>query len=137
MRLVVDSNILFATVIRRGKTLELIESDKLKLFSPSFSLGEVEEHRSEILKMSGFTSDELTLFIELLKDEIKFVPLKEYIKFLEKSMHLVPDSDDVDFFALALKLGCPVWSNDPHFKMQSEVRVFTTKELVEFLSKIK
>ncbi len=37
-------------------------------------------------------------------------------------------------FSKSLALNkCPIWSNDPHFKEQSLVRVFTTEELVEYL----
>jgi len=55
MKLVADSNVLFASIIGRGKTLEAIESDKLELISPSFSVGEITEHKSEILETTGFT----------------------------------------------------------------------------------
>lgn len=134
MKLVVDSNVLFATVIRRSKTLELIESDRLDLFSPMFALGEIEEHKSEVIKKSGFSDEELVLFIELLKGEVKFISIDEYVRFFEKTMYLSVDPDDIDFLALALKLNCAVWSNDPDFSIQSEVRVFSTKGLIEFLS---
>lgn len=136
MKLVADSNVLFATIIRRGRTLKLLESDKLELFSPLFALGEIDEHKLEIIKKSGLSDDELVLFIELLRGEIEFVPIEEYIGFFERAMHLSVDPDDVDFFALALRLNCPVWSNDPHFSMQREVRIFSTEGLEEFLSKI-
>lgn len=103
MKLVVDSNVLFAAVVRRGKSLEVIKSKRVELMSPSFSLDEIREHKLEVMKKTGFTEEELELFIELLKNEITFVPLKQYIKYLEKAMHLSVDSDDVDFFALSLQ----------------------------------
>lgn len=133
MKLVVDSTVLFATIIRRGKTLELIESDRLELFSPLFALGEIDEHKQEIIKKSGLSADELMLFIELLRGEVKFIPLDEYVKFFETAMHLSVDPDDIDFLALALKLNCPIWSNDPDFSMQPEVKVFSTGKLIELL----
>ena len=54
--------------------------------------------------------------------------------FLDKANKLISDPDDTEYLALSLALNkCPIWSNDPHFKEQSVVRIFTTKELVEFL----
>jgi len=38
----------------------------------------------------------------------------------------------VDFFALAIKLDCGIWSNEKALKeKQTKVGVFNTKELVE------
>lgn len=36
-----------------------------------------------------------------------------------------PDIDDVLYLALALKLNCPVWSNDRKLKNQNAVRIYT------------
>lgn len=40
-----------------------------------------------------------------------------------------PDKDDVDYFALALKLDIGIWSNDKLLKGQSVVKVFNTMEM--------
>lgn len=47
---------------------------------------------------------------------------------------MIPDKDDVDFVALALKLNLPLWSNDSRLKEQSLVKVLSTRELVEILA---
>ena len=52
---------------------------------------------------------------------------KEYTEFVK----------DIDFFALAVKIGCPIWSNDKLFKKQSEVLVFTTIEIIELFDTLK
>ena len=38
------------------------------------------------------------------------------------------------YFALALKLDCPIWSNEKAFKKQSVVKAFSTSDLISFLS---
>lgn len=40
------------------------------------------------------------------------------------------DEKDAPFLALAMQLGCPVWSNDRHFQRQNEVRVYTTRDIL-------
>jgi predicted nucleic acid-binding protein len=45
-----------------------------------------------------------------------------------------PDPDDVAYFALALQLRCPLWSNDKRLKEQNEVHVLTTTELAALLA---
>jgi predicted nucleic acid-binding protein len=41
------------------------------------------------------------------------------------------DKKDVPFIAAALALNCSIWSDDKHFKKQKEIKIFTTKEVME------
>jgi len=41
------------------------------------------------------------------------------------------DKDDVIFIACALAFDCSIWSDDKHFKKQKEIKVFTTKDILE------
>jgi len=41
-----------------------------------------------------------------------------------------PDINDVPYLALALKLNCPVWSNDRKLKNQNAVRIYSTQEII-------
>ncbi|HID40035.1 MAG TPA: hypothetical protein EYP36_11045, partial [Calditrichaeota bacterium] len=40
---------------------------------------------------------------------------------------------DVQFIAAALATKSTIWSDDKHFKKQDEVKILTTKELIEML----
>ena len=50
MYLIVDANILFAALIKQGKTDELLFVDHLHLFAPEFILIEFEKYKKEILQ---------------------------------------------------------------------------------------
>ncbi|PIN85274.1 MAG: hypothetical protein COV47_03030 [Candidatus Diapherotrites archaeon CG11_big_fil_rev_8_21_14_0_20_37_9] len=39
-----------------------------------------------------------------------------------------PDPKDVPYFALALKLRCPIWTNDKLLKKQKKVKIISTSE---------
>jgi predicted nucleic acid-binding protein len=41
------------------------------------------------------------------------------------------DVKDTPFLALALQLGCPLWSNDKHFQGLEGVLVYSTEAFVE------
>ena len=43
------------------------------------------------------------------------------------------DEKDAPILALAMQLGCPVWSNDRHFQRQTIVKVYTTEDIVKLL----
>jgi len=71
------------------------------------------------------------LIRRLLTVTITFVDSVEYSGFLARAIELSPDPDDVDFFGLALKLECPIWSEDRRMGHgQCQVKVFSTRELV-------
>ena len=90
----------------------------------------------EISRKSGLTEDESLAFLLLLLPSIKLIKLDEYKEFLPRAKEIAPDVDDVEYFALALKFNCPIWSEDLELKKQSVVRVLTTAELLKELKKL-
>ena len=46
---------------------------------------------------------------------------------------LAPHLKDVEYFALALKLDCPIWAQEKAFKKQSGVKIFATSDLFPLL----
>ncbi len=133
MLLVVDATIFTSGLVARGFTLELFFSDKLQLIVPDWIFAEIEEHKEEILKRSGLSEDEFNLFINLLITRVDIVPAEEFKEYLSKAEKISPDPDDVQYFALALKHNCPVWSNDQDFKQQSVVKALTTEDVAKLL----
>jgi predicted nucleic acid-binding protein len=67
--------------------------------------------------------------VGILKKRITSVPNEETEKFLSEARKISPDKGDADYFALALKLGCPIWSNDKMLKKQDTIVVYSTEEL--------
>ena len=135
MLLVVDANELFSALIGKGRRLRLFFDSRLELISPEFILSEFEEHLDEISRKSGLAEDETLAFLILLLPSIKLIKFDEYKEFLPRAKEIAPDVDDVEYFALALKFNCPIWSEDLKLKKQSVVRVLTTAELLRELKK--
>ncbi len=137
MELVIDATVLFTGLIGTGTTKDIIFSDAVKLYCPESLFKEVEEHKSRIKILSNLSSVELNLLLNKLKEKIKSFSLSKYEKFIKQSNSIISDKDDTEYLALSLALNkIPVWSNDPHFKEQSLVKVFNTKELVEKLKSL-
>ena len=133
MDFVVDTNVLFTFFWERSFTRKLLVKQELDLFSPEFALEEINSHCDEILKKTGISLEEFKRLRRELAIFVEFIPLEEYSTFMENAS-AIPDTDDVDFVALALKLDCTIWSNDKELKQQTVVNVFSTSDLVSFLS---
>ncbi len=132
MRLVVDTNILFSFFWKGSFLAKIMVLQELELFSPEYALEEIKKYEKEIRIKTGLSQDEFNKKRAELPVFIAFIPLKEYHEFLKK-LKEIPDKNDVDFLALALKLKCPLWSNDIALKKQGQIKTVTTKELLKEL----
>ena len=131
MDVVVDANILFASIIKEGVTIRLIFTDELHLFAPEFLLSEFSKHREEILEKTYRSEDEFNKLIEVISRRINFVPKEEIDPFMKNAEKISPDPDDSMYFALAMRIGAAIWSNDSRLKNQNKIKVHTTSELIK------
>ena len=141
MKLVVDTNILFSFFKKDSFTQKLIVDSSLELISPELALEELEKYSEELSIKSKIPIDDINLMFSLLKEYVEFVPLTKYkngfktaLKFAKNFEQKEVDEflDDIDFFALALKKDCAIWSKDALFKKQSVIKVFDTTELAKY-----
>lgn len=131
MELVVDTNILYSFFWKNSLTRKLLMKMGLELFSPEFALEEINLHISDILKKTGISEEEFKQIRKDLAIAVSFIPLEEYSELLKQASKISPDSEDIDFLALALKLKLPLWSNDAELKKQNKVVIFSTSELLD------
>jgi predicted nucleic acid-binding protein len=129
VRLVADTNILFSFFWKKSLSRKIMSSDAAELFSPEFALEEINAYESEICRKTGLSKGEFRESRKELALLVGFVPVEEYRRFF-KSLLSVPDKDDIDFLALALHIGCPIWSQDKALKRQGAVTVYSTAELL-------
>ncbi|MFA5020072.1 MAG: PIN domain-containing protein [Candidatus Pacearchaeota archaeon] len=135
MDFVVDANILISALISiEGKTCDLLFDDKLKLYSPEFLITEIEKHKDEILGKADISESELNLFLLLVFSRINLIPYDEFKECAEEARRISPDINDTEYFALALKFNCPIWSNDKKLKEQNKIIAYSTQEVINLLS---
>jgi len=135
MKLVLDNNSLFSVMNPMSTSAYLFASIKSKFIAPKFIKSELDEHKEECLIKSKLSKHEFDIWQKEVFQSIEFFEASKYESFLDKSADLISDPDDVDFLALALLTKSSIWSNDPHLKEQSLVRVFTTSDLVKLFLK--
>ena len=133
MDLVVDANVIFAALIKKSKSEELLFNEKFHFFTPEYFFIELEKHNKEILRKTKRTEKEFQRLLEVLKKRIVLVPLEELLPYLDKAKKICLDPDDVAYFALALRLNCSIWSNDKELKNQDVIGVYSTKDIDEMV----
>lgn len=131
MKFVVDANILFSLAKSSSAANSIISNFSLKLIAPDFALIELHKYKKELSKKSGL---DFNSAINSLKEKVIFADKSEYSKLIKKFSSKISDEKDIVYLALASKLKLPIWSNDSHFKEQSEIEIFTTADLIELFN---
>jgi len=144
MRIVIDANVLFAALLARGKTAELLFSESIEPLAPELLFIELERNMDELLEKTKLKEEYVNILLALLKERVRIIPKEEFSDKLSKANELLRGhSKDTEFVALALKLGCPLWSKEKRLKRipglvvleADEVAAASKGELAESLAK--
>ena len=131
MKLVVDANILFSFFKKDSFTRRFILSHpEIELFTPLYVFDELEEHKEEIKSKARIGDIVFELSKKELLEYVTIVPLDEFEDSWAEAKQTSPDPDDAEYLAVALSLGCAIWSKDRDLKeKQSRVKVFSTSDM--------
>ncbi|MFA5797613.1 MAG: PIN domain-containing protein [Candidatus Woesearchaeota archaeon] len=130
MKLVVDTNILFSYFWRYSITRRILLSQNMELVAPEFALEEINKYKKDIITKNNLTTEEFEHIKFDLAIAITFIPLEKYAASFKVALSVCPDPNDIDFFALAITLKLPIWSNDTKLKEQNKIKILTTTELL-------
>jgi predicted nucleic acid-binding protein len=138
MRLVLDTNILIAALIKDSLTRKFFFLPEFELLLPEYALEEVNRHRAKIARHSHLTYREIDLLLSLLLESVTVVPAKKLLPHLKSAEALIGDidKDDVPFVALALAVeNDGIWSNDRAFENLPGIKLWKTSDLKAYLQK--
>jgi predicted nucleic acid-binding protein len=132
MRLVLDTNILVAALIKNSITRRILLLPDLEFLLPAFALDELARHRAKIVRAARLKVDEVDLLLTLLLTSVVVVPFERIAPFPPAADALMGaiDPDDVPFVALALaEEHDGIWSNDRAFEKIPGIKLWTTTGL--------
>jgi predicted nucleic acid-binding protein len=133
LTLIIDSNVLISALIKNGFTRKILTHFDLNFVFPEYGIEEIYSYKKLIMKKSGINEKEFDVLLLRLLKYIQLIPLDMIIKYRIEANDIMGkiDKKDVPFIAAALALNCSIWSDDKHFKKQKEIKIFTTKEVME------
>jgi len=105
----------------------------LELYAPKYIFDEINNHKDFILNRTNFSDLEFEEFMGVLTARLKIIQESDFDSFKENARLICPDEDDILYFALAMALKCPIWSNDKLLKQQDKVKIYFTEEITKFL----
>lgn len=139
MRLVIDTNILIAALIRDSVTREIIMNSGWTFYYPFVAMEEIMKYKSLILNKSCLDEADYEILIRKLIGKMNLIEQYRMLPFLESAYGIIGkiDKNDVPFIALALAIDNDgLWSDDSDFDKQKEIRVWKTKDIIGFFQDI-
>jgi len=134
MKIVVDSNRLFAALAKEGTTRILLMHPAFEFVAPEYIVHELRTHLRRICEITSTTRAEGELLFALLSRFITLVPEWEYTAFLAEAAQAVTDPTDTPFMALCMSSqAAGVWTHDNDFLQQHRVKTFTNIDLLNMI----
>ncbi|MEW6053614.1 MAG: PIN domain-containing protein [Nitrospirota bacterium] len=128
-KLAVDANPILSAIIGGRARAVFLEADHISFYTTLFNFKEVEKYIPILAAKRSLPLDDLYLALSSLP--ISVCDLEFYKAALKKAERLIGgrDRDDVHLLGLALKLSCPIWSNDRDFDGVG-VKIYSTLALI-------
>ena len=128
----IDSNILFAALLKESGTSDILFEHKL--YAPEFIFEEFRKYKEYLKGKTKRLEEDFNELFDLFERNVILIPKEEIEPFIEKAEKISPDAKDAPYLAIALKLRCSLWSNDRNLKeKQGVVKVYTTEDLIKML----
>jgi predicted nucleic acid-binding protein len=138
LKLILDTGIIISALIKEfSANRNLLIMPVFDFYLPEYALDEINKHKEKISRLSGLSQDVLSVMVSVLVERITIVPetlIKPRIKEASKLIGF-RDKNDVPFVALALAIeNDGIWSNDKDFAVLSDIKIWTTKDLLHYIS---
>ena len=128
-KLAVDANPILSAIIGGKATSVFLNADHISFYTTLFNFREVEKYIPTLASKRSLPLDDLYLALSTLP--ISVCDVEFYKATLREAERLISDRDpdDIHLLGLALKLSCPIWSNDRDFD-DVGIKIYSTLALV-------
>ena len=136
MKLVIDSSVLIAALMKDSAVRELLLNPFFEFYVPEHCIEEIERHVGEISERSGLSAENVYLLLGVLFVSVQVVPAEEIMGKMGKAEKIMGEIDagDVPFVALALSFpNDGIWTEDKHFLKQNIVKIWLTRDLLKLI----
>ncbi len=129
-KLAVDANPILSAIIGGKARSVFLNADHISFYTTLFNFKEVEKYIPALASKHSLPLDDLYLALSTLP--ISVCDVEFYKDTLKKAESLIGDrdSDDIHLLGLALKLSCPIWSNDRDFD-DVGITIYNTLALIK------
>jgi predicted nucleic acid-binding protein len=135
MRLIVDTNRLFAALVKESTSRKILQHKKFEFASLQFSLDEVRKYKEVIVQKARIDEQEFSYIFQYLLQKLTLIDDQTVMVKIPEAAQVMDhiDPDDTPFIAAALAIRADIWSDDRHFDKQKKIKIWKTKDLVHYI----
>ena len=136
MRLVIDTNVFMAGLLKDSIVRKVLSSENIQFFIPEHALDELEKHKNTLIKKANINAAEFDEMVSLLLENIEVVPESKIKAKFKEAKDVMKDIDikDSPFIATVLSIECDgLLTFDEHFQKQNKIKIFKIKDLINIL----
>ena len=135
MKIVVDTNMIIAALIKNSVSRKIINHLSAELITINFLDTEIEEHKKELMNKSKLNEEQFNLILTKLKEKLIFIDDKIILTRIEEAKKIMDNIDKGDsyFIAAALVTNSDIWSDDKDYQKQNKVKIWKTEEAAKKL----
>jgi len=128
-KLAVDANPILSAIIGGKARTVFLNTDYISFYTTVFNFKEIQKYIPILALNRNLMVDDLYMALSTLPVYVRDVESYKDTLRTAKSMMKERDPDDVHLLGLALKLACPIWSNDKDFEGLG-IKVYTMLDLI-------
>jgi predicted nucleic acid-binding protein len=136
MKLTIDTNRVMAGLLKDSGSRRIILHDSFAFHAPDYIETELLKHRPYLMKKAKISETDFDILMHTLLDKVILVPFEDFEHEYDHAMHIMEsiDENDSPFLAVGLALGISgIWTEDQHFLRQDHLKVFTNRDLFEYI----
>ncbi len=134
-RLILDTNILIAAIIKDSMTRRLLLHEDLVIFVIDYSLDEIKKYEDVIIEKSKKDKVTINSVLKTILSKAHLIDSNLIKPNFPIGKELIGQTDekDIPFVAAAVTLKTDgIWSEDPHFDIiKNRIKIWRTKDLAK------
>ncbi|MEN9590437.1 MAG: hypothetical protein RLZZ481_2223 [Pseudomonadota bacterium] len=134
--IILDANILIRAVLgKRVRDLIFKNVATVKFFAPDVAYADARKYLPALLKKRGVDINAALLLLDRLEGVVQSIETELYDGLQQQALQRIAirDADDWPVLACAMKLGCPVWTEDADF-FGTGVATWTTDRIALYFA---
>jgi predicted nucleic acid-binding protein len=135
MKLIIGGTAIFELLKKESLAAKVFFNKNIQLYAPEVLIKDIENYTEIIKTKTGRSAFEFEKFMSLLRKRIRKVRLQNFKHYISSAQQITTHEDEQIYFALAMHLKCPVWTNDLQMKGQRHILAYTTQEVLGLVQK--
>lgn len=138
MKLIVNTNRIMASLIKDSLSRRILKFPGLRFATIHFGEMEILKYRKDILSKAQISEEDFDKAKMVLLKNIEIISDSAIQNKMEEAKEIMDNTDrkDSPFIAAALAVNNDgIWSDDRHFEKQNRIKVWKTKDLLDYINK--